>query len=70
MSLVTELDNDSFGQELVALDNDSFEVRKKIRNSTRGASKALRNFEKRIKAHRRQIKKIQTQKRVYGNRRG
>ena len=70
MSLVTELNNDSFGQELVTLDNDSFEIRKKIRNSTRGASKTLKNFDRRIKKHRKQIKKIISQKRAYSRKRG
>ena len=59
------LDNDSFSQELDVISTDRFEMRRKLRNSTRGKSKKLSSFDKRIKKHRSQIKKIMTQKRSY-----
>ena len=60
------LDNVSFGQELEStFDGDDFAMRCKLRNSTRGRSKTVANFDKRIKKSMRATKKIRSQKKAY-----
>ena len=69
MSLQLEslsLDNDSFSQELeTTFDGNDFEMRTKLRNSTRGRSKTVAKFDKRIKASMRATKKIRADKKRY-----
>ena len=69
MSLQLEslsLDNDSFSQELeTTFDGNDFEMKPKLRNSTRGRSKKIAEFERRIKKSLMRTKKIRTAKRKY-----
>ena len=60
------LDNVSFGQELeTTFDGNDFAMRSKIRNSTRGRSKTVAKFDKRIKASMKATKKIRADKKRY-----